>query len=88
VFFALMLHGGEWSVSHPDHFTSGKRALDTHFVGSWVGPRASLDMVVKRKNLCPCQESNPDCPVLILHKFIDCCLLFPYDLTVSDPKFT
>jgi len=24
-----------------------------------MGPRASLDTVAKRKNSCPCQESNP-----------------------------
>jgi len=28
-------------------------------MGSWVGPGVSLDMVVKRKNTCPGQESNP-----------------------------
>jgi hypothetical protein len=34
----------------------------THWIGSCMGPRASLDMVVKRKNLCPFLESNPCCP--------------------------
>jgi hypothetical protein len=29
------------------------------WIGGWVGPRAGLDMVVKRKILSPCQESNP-----------------------------
>jgi hypothetical protein len=33
----------EWSASRPGCFTTGERALDTHCVGGWVGPRASLD---------------------------------------------
>jgi len=34
----------------------------THLIGGWVGPRASLNMVVKRKNPCPC----PGCPTCSL----------------------
>jgi hypothetical protein len=30
------------------------------------GPRAGLDMVVRRKNPRPCQESNPYCPACSL----------------------
>jgi len=26
----MALHGGEWSASHPDYFTAGKRTLSTH----------------------------------------------------------
>jgi hypothetical protein len=37
----LALDGGEWSAS--------QRAPGTHWIGGWVGPRASLDMVVKRR---------------------------------------
>jgi len=33
---------------HPGHFTPRERALGTHWIGCWVGLRASLDMVVKR----------------------------------------
>jgi hypothetical protein len=30
-----------------------------HWIGGWVGPRAVLDAVVKRKIPSPHQESNP-----------------------------
>jgi hypothetical protein len=53
--------GGEWSASHPSHFTSRERA---HWIGGWVGPRAILDAVVKRKIYSPCQESNPRTPII------------------------
>jgi hypothetical protein len=43
-----VLVGGDWSVSHPDHSNPG-----THWIGGWVGPRASLDNVEKRKFLTP-----------------------------------
>jgi hypothetical protein len=45
------LDGGEWSASCPGPFTSKERAPGTHWVGCWVGPRAVLDAVVKRKIL-------------------------------------
>jgi len=36
-----------------------ERAIDTHWIGGWVGPRASLDMVVRIKIPNPYQDSNP-----------------------------
>jgi hypothetical protein len=54
----LALDGGEWSGSRPDRFTPRERAPGTHWIGGWVGPRAVLDTVVKRKIPSPCQESN------------------------------
>jgi hypothetical protein len=36
----------EWLPSRPDSFTPGK-----HWIGCWVGPRAGLDDVEKRKFL-------------------------------------
>jgi hypothetical protein len=36
----------------------GGRYVGTHWIGRWVGPRAGLDAVAKRKNLAPCRESN------------------------------
>jgi hypothetical protein len=36
-----------------------ERAPGTHWIGGWVGPRAGLDAVVKRKIPNPCQDSNP-----------------------------
>jgi hypothetical protein len=43
--------GSKWPASHPYHFTPGERAPGTHLVGSWVGPRAGLDTMEKRKFL-------------------------------------
>jgi hypothetical protein len=43
------LDGGEWSASRPSRFTRKERARGTHWIGGWVGPRAVLDAVVKRK---------------------------------------
>jgi hypothetical protein len=51
VFLFLALVGGEWSASRPGRFTPGERACGTHWVGGWVGPRASLDNVERRKFL-------------------------------------
>jgi hypothetical protein len=48
-FFTLALDGGEWSASRFGRFTSRERAPGTHWIGSWVGSRAGLDAVVKRK---------------------------------------
>jgi hypothetical protein len=59
---ALALGGGEWSSSRPGCSTPRKRAPSTHWIGGWVGPRAGLDMVLKRKIPSPHQESNPDHP--------------------------
>jgi hypothetical protein len=37
------------AASRPEGFTPRERALGTHWIGGWVGPRAGLDAVVKRK---------------------------------------
>jgi hypothetical protein len=47
------LHGGEWSASRTCRFTPRERAPATNCIGGWVGPRAVLDAVVKRKILSP-----------------------------------
>jgi hypothetical protein len=51
VFLTSALVGDERSASHPCHFTPGERVPGTHWIGGWVGPRASLDDVEKRKFL-------------------------------------
>jgi hypothetical protein len=51
--------GGEWSVSRSSRFTPRKSAPGTHWIGGWVGPRAGLDAVVKRKVPSPWRDSNP-----------------------------
>jgi hypothetical protein len=51
IFLTLALIGGEWSASCPGRFTPGERAPGTNLIGGWVGPRAGLDEVEKRKFL-------------------------------------
>jgi hypothetical protein len=58
-FLTSALNGGEWSVSHYDHFTPAERAFGTHCKGGWVGPRYGLDAVKQRKISCPWRESKP-----------------------------
>jgi hypothetical protein len=37
------------SASRPGRFNLRERARDTHWIGGWVGPRAGMDAVVKKK---------------------------------------
>jgi hypothetical protein len=62
-FLTSALDGGERSASRPGLFTPRGRAPDTHWIGGWVGPRAVLDAVVKRKIPSPCRDSNPQLPL-------------------------
>jgi hypothetical protein len=48
--------GGEWSASRPPR----ERAPCNHWIEGWVGLRAGLDPVSKRKIPSPRRESNPD----------------------------
>jgi hypothetical protein len=48
-FLTSALDGGEWSASGTGRFISRERAPVTYRMGGWVGPRAVLDAVVKRK---------------------------------------
>jgi hypothetical protein len=52
---------GERSASRLGRFTPREIAADNHWIGGWVGPRAGLDVVEKRKIL-RCREINPDRP--------------------------
>jgi hypothetical protein len=58
------LDGGEWSALRHGRFTPRERAPGTHWIGVWVGPRAILDAVVKRKIPSPRRESNPSTPIV------------------------
>jgi hypothetical protein len=40
---------GDRSASRPGRFTPGEKDLCTHWIGGWLGPRAGLDAVEKRK---------------------------------------
>jgi hypothetical protein len=54
-----------WVVSFaPRLDTPRDRALGTHWIAVWVGPRAVLDAVVKRKIPSPRRESNPRTPIV------------------------
>jgi hypothetical protein len=41
-----------------------ERAPSTHWIGGWVGARAVLDALVKRKIPSPRRESNPRTPIV------------------------
>jgi hypothetical protein len=41
-----------------------ERTPGTNWIGGWVGPRAALDAVVKRKIPSPGRESNPRTPIV------------------------
>jgi len=56
----MALDGGEWSASCPGQVIHGDRDPGTHTIGSWAGPRASLDATVKRKIFAP-PETHPAC---------------------------
>jgi hypothetical protein len=43
--------GGEFSASRPCRLNPGEKATGIHWVGGWVGSRADLDDVEKRKIL-------------------------------------
>jgi hypothetical protein len=51
IFLTSALVGGEWSASRPCRFTPEERVTSTHWIGGWVGPRAGLDYLEKRKFL-------------------------------------
>jgi hypothetical protein len=58
------LDGVEWSVSRSGRFTSRERAPGTYWIGDWVGPRAVLDAVAKRKIPSHRWEPNPRTPIV------------------------
>jgi hypothetical protein len=51
IYLTSALVGDEWSASRPGHFTPGKRAPGTHWIGGSVDLRAGLDDVEHRKFL-------------------------------------
>jgi hypothetical protein len=58
------LDGGEWSASRLGRFISRERAPGTHWIGGWVGSRAVLDAVVKRKIPSARRELNRRTPIV------------------------
>jgi hypothetical protein len=51
-------------ASRLGRFTHRVRAPSTHWIGGWVGSRAVLDAVVKRKIPSPHPESKPRTPIV------------------------
>jgi hypothetical protein len=45
------LDGGEWSASRLSRFNPGERDRGTHWIVSWMVPRAGLDAVEKEELL-------------------------------------
>jgi hypothetical protein len=65
--------GGEWSASRLGRFTPKERSPGTLWIGGWLGPRAVLDAVVKRKIPSPRRKSNPRTPIVYKqNKYEDC----------------
>jgi hypothetical protein len=62
IFLSSVLAGGEWSASRPGRFTLGENADGTHWIGSWVDPRAGLGDV--EKILAPTGSRNPTSSVV------------------------
>jgi hypothetical protein len=58
------LDGGEWSALRPGRFTPRERGPGPHWIGGWVGPRAVVDAVAKRKIPSPRRESKPRTPIV------------------------
>jgi hypothetical protein len=53
VYFTSPLVGNEWSALRPDRFIPEERAPSTHWIGGWVGPKAGIDDMEKRKFFTP-----------------------------------
>jgi hypothetical protein len=82
------LDAGEWSASRPGLFTNRERAPGTLWIGGWVGPRAVLDAVVKRRILSSRRETNPRTPIVqpIAQRYTDwaiVALLSPILITIN-----
>jgi hypothetical protein len=72
IFLTLALAGGEWSASRPYSVIPGERA-GTHWIGDWVGPRACLDDLKKRKFLIlPGLELRPTVLQLVASRYPGC----------------
>jgi len=58
-FLNSALDGGEFSASCTGHFIPRETAPVTHWVVSWVGPRAGVDAVEKEKRSLPLSTFEP-----------------------------
>jgi len=53
------LDGDEWSASLYGRFTPRERVSDIDWIEGWVGSRAGLDTVVRKKNSQPLPGLEP-----------------------------
>jgi hypothetical protein len=58
------LDGGEFVSCTLRPLYAQENSPGTHWMGGWVGPRAVLDAMVKRKIPSPLRESNPRTPIV------------------------
>jgi hypothetical protein len=65
---------GESSASRPGRFTPGEAAPDTHWIGSWLGPRTGLDDVEKILNHPGTRNSGPSIVQLVASRHTDCAI--------------
>jgi len=63
-FLTSALDADHWSASRSGRFTPRERTSGIHWIGEWMGSRAALDTVVKRKMPSPRRESNPRTPLV------------------------
>jgi hypothetical protein len=75
--FTSALDGGDWSVSRPGRLTPREKVPGAHWIGGWVGPRAVLNAVVKRKIPSPRRESNPRTSIIqtVAQRYTDCAIM-------------
>jgi hypothetical protein len=57
-------YGDEWLISHVDNFTARKGNQSTHWIGGWMGLRASADILETSWIFCPFRDFNPKSFVL------------------------
>jgi hypothetical protein len=84
ILFTSALDGNEWSASRPCRFIRRERVSGTHWIG-WMGPRAVLDSVVKRKFPSPHREANPRTPIVqpVAQRYTDGAITALHDLSLS-----
>jgi hypothetical protein len=62
IFLTAALVGGDWSASRPCRFTPGEKVPGINWIEGWVGLRAGLDDLEKKKYLTlPGLEIRPLC---------------------------
>jgi hypothetical protein len=68
-FLISALEGDEYSASHPGRFNHRERDPGTDLIGGWMGPRADLDALVRRKILAPTGARTLDHPARMPHLY-------------------